>query len=222
MNFNLQTNNLFPVPVTTAQLPKVNVMDFVKTIEFIPYVSGNTSNISITEDNCHLMISKNKQVLDTYSELEQLKENITVAAEKYWREVIGVDTSIRLKIMHSWITQHSPGRHWNRPHYHNSSIFTSTTYLQTAENCGNLIFNKNPHYLNLFPMMVELDYATENFINCKKFTITPTDNLIVFFPSHLEHYTETNNSLLERFALNVDWWFEGIARKNSTGFESIY
>jgi uncharacterized protein (TIGR02466 family) len=221
MNFNLQTNYLFPVPITVAQLPKLDVMDFVNTIEFIPYVSGDVSNITITNDNCHLLISKNKQVLDSYPELAELRQNIFSAAELYWKEVLGVDSTIKLKIMHSWITQHLPG-HWNRPHYHNSSIFTSTTYLQTSENCGDLIFNKNPHHLNLFPMMLELDYAQQNNVNCKNFSITPEPNLIVFFPSHLEHYTETNNSTTKRFALNVDWWFEGLARKNSNGFESNY
>lgn len=219
MDLNLQTNHLFPVPVTTAQMPAVDVMDFVKTIKFIPYASGDNS--STTADNCHLTISQNKQVLDTYPELVELRKNIVTATEQYWREVIGVDSTLDLKIMHSWITRHLPGQ-WNRPHVHNSSVITSTAYLQTADNCGNLIFNKNPHHLNLFPMMIELDYAVVNNTNRKSFSITPRDNLIVCFPSHLEHYTEANNSNTERYAINVDWWFEGLARKNSTGFESIY
>ena len=70
--------------------------------------------------------------------------------------------------------------------------------------------------------MIDIPYHTSNLINTKKFVITPTDNLIVFFPSHLLHESSRNLGTTDRYALNVDYWFEGTLRKNSNGFDSIF
>ena len=49
----MNTNYLFPIPVSTKILPDSNIMDFVNTIEFIPYIGGDGDNIEVTADNCH-------------------------------------------------------------------------------------------------------------------------------------------------------------------------
>jgi hypothetical protein len=67
-----------------------------------------------------------------------------------------------------------------------------------------------------------MDFHTRNMINSKRFSITPRKDLAIFFPGHLNHTTEINNSNETRYALNVDFWFKGTVRKNSNGFESVF
>ena len=220
----MKVEHIFTVPITTSKLPPISkeTVEFAKNIEYIPYAAGDVDQSTLTSDDCDLSISKNKQVLDTYPEFKDLKDSIFAAAYEYWRDVLCVHDSLKIKIRHSWITKHRPGN-WNRPHTHTTSAFTSCVYLQTAENCGNLTIKKDPNYLNLFPSALDFDYHTTNNINCKEYSVTPEDNLIVFFPSHLNHYTGINKSNTDRYTINIDWWFYGISRKGSrAGFESNF
>jgi uncharacterized protein (TIGR02466 family) len=210
----MDTTHLFPVPISTFEIPAISkeIVEFIKEIEYVPWHNS---------DNYYLSISKERQVLDTFKILSPLRENVLKAANQYWHEVICADHSLNLKIRHSWITRHRPGE-WNPAHTHTTSLFTSCTYIQAGNNAGRLILKKDTNYLNLFPSMVDLDYHTNNLINTKKFVITPKDNLTVFFPSHVLHETEANTSNEDRYALNMDYWFEGPVRKNSNGFDTSF
>jgi len=214
LNIFMNTNHLFSIPVSTADLPPIskNIIDFIKQIEYVPWYNAN---------NYYLSISKERQVLDTFKILQPLHHDIMKAANQYWHDVIEADNSINLKIRHSWITRHKPGE-WNPAHTHSTSLFTSCIYFQGNKDSGDLILKKDNNYLNLFPSMIDIPYHTSNLINTKKFVITPTDNLIVFFPSHLLHESSRNLGTTDRYALNVDYWFEGTLRKNSNGFDSIF
>lgn len=210
----MNTTNLFPIPISHTfidSIPK-EVIDFSQAVEYVPWHS---------KENYFLSISKERQVLDVFPEFKDLRKNILAAAEEYWRTVICADYSIDLKIRHSWLTRHYPGE-LNPGHTHTTSLFTGCTYLQTADGCGDLIFKKDTNYLNLFPSMIDLDYHTKNLINTKSFSITPKDNMVVFFPSHLYHETQRNNGTSTRYALNVDFWFSGKVRKKSNGFDADF
>lgn len=205
----MNTVNLFPIPVSTIELPPVgdNIISYVKDLEYEQW-------------NPSLLLSKNHQILDEEI-CKPLKDNLLAAANEYWRTVICADPSVNLTIRHSWVTKHVPGQ-FNSLHTHTTCLFVSSLYLQAPENSGNLILKKDKNYLNLFPSMIDIDFHSSNLINSKDYSITPRNNLAVFFPSHLAHETEINNSEHDRYALNVDYWFEGTVRNNSRGFESKF
>lgn len=205
----LETYNFLPIPITTIQLPTISkeIVDHVKSLEYVPW-------------NGSLQITKEHQVLNL-PHLSALRDEIVGAAERYWREVICADYSTNLVIRHSWVTKHRPGEH-NPAHMHTTSLFVASVYLQAAENCGDIVFFKDNNYLNLFPAVVDMDFHTANMINRKYFSITPKKDMAVFFPCHLNHQTEINNSNEDRYALNVDFWFKGTVRKNSNGFEAEF
>lgn len=206
------TVGIFPTPITTLKHISVTegLLDFVRNLEFIP-AHKNNSTLSMTKEN---------YVLNTFEELKEIKEKILEIANYYWRDVIAVDQSLVPMMKHSWITRHKKGE-FNPPHIHTTSLFSIVTYLQTDNNCGNLVFKKNEHYLNLFPSVVDLDFSSKNLINEKIHSVIPETNLSVCFPSHLNHYTESNSSEKERYSLNVDFWVNGITRKNSN-FPSVF
>jgi uncharacterized protein (TIGR02466 family) len=224
INISMKIEHIFTVPIATAKLPTIpeETVSFAKSIEYIPYAAGDVDQSTLDENVCDLLISKNKQVLDFYPELKDLRDVIYTAACEYWHNDLGVSESLKIRIRHSWITKHRPGN-WNRPHTHTTSTFSSCVYLQTAENCGDLVFRKDTNYLNLFPSALDFDYQLVNNINRKEYSVTPEDSLIVCFPSHLNHYTKSNNSNMDRYTINIDWWFYGISRKGSRGgFQSEF
>lgn len=209
------TINLFPVPISIFESPElpVDTMDFIKNkLEYMPWQS---------KENHYLDISKSFQVLDDFKEFSQLKENTLKTASTYWRDILYVDQSLDIKIKHSWITRHRPGQ-YNRRHIHNNCVFILTTYLDTYENCGNLVFFKNTHYLNLFPAILDIEYHTTNTINCKEYSIVPENNMTVCFPSHLEHEAKVNNSTHNRYCLTVDFFIQGTANDSGRGFQAEF
>jgi uncharacterized protein (TIGR02466 family) len=220
MDNSIETFGLFPIPVTTIQLDPIpeETKNFIKNLEYMPWRSSDNYYKDMGHDKEHyLSISVDRQALDL-PELKDLKDQIMTAAEHYWREVICADYSTNLVIRHCWITRHRKGEK-NPPHIHTTSLFVGSIYVQAPENCGDIIFYKDNNYLNLFPSLIDMDYHNRNLINTKKFSITPRENMAVFFPSHVNHETEINNSDEDRYALNLDFWFEGTVRQNSKGFE---
>jgi uncharacterized protein (TIGR02466 family) len=214
MTNDLETVGLFPIPVSTTYIDPISedIIDFAKSVEYMPWHS---------KENYYLSISKERQVLDTFSQFKELRASVMKAVEQYWREVLCVDNYINLKIRHSWLTRHYPGEQ-NPAHTHTTSLFTCCVYLQTADGCGDIVFKKDTNYLNLFPSMIDLDYRTRNLINSKSYSITPKNNMIICFPSHLQHEALPNMSTTTRYALNMDFWFEGTVRKNSNGFDAEF
>jgi uncharacterized protein (TIGR02466 family) len=216
----LKTVELFPIPVTSIQLAPISkeTKEFIKNLEYVSWRSSDTYYKEIGNKTEHfLSITANRQVLDL-PELKDLKLQVMLAAEKYWHEVICADMSTNLTIRHCWVTRHRQGEK-NPPHIHTTSLFVGTLYLQAPENCGDLVLYKDAHYLNLFPSIIDMDYHTRNLINDSKYSITPKEDMMVFFPSHLNHETGVNTNTEERYALNLDFWFEGTIRKNSKGFD---
>jgi uncharacterized protein (TIGR02466 family) len=219
----IENIGLFPIPISIIDIPEIskNELEAIKQLEFVPWYGSIHYHFNDPDRKPALYISKERQVLSTVPALEKLKNSVMEAAKKYWEEVLGVDPTLNLKFRHSWVTRHRKGEK-NPPHTHTTSLFVGCVYLQVNENSGKLVFKKDTNYLNLFPTVADVDFRISNLINTKSYSIQPRQNSIVFFPSHLEHYTSPNNSDDERYALNVDFWFEGTVRKESGGFESTF
>ena len=79
----------------------------------------------------------------------------------------------------------------NGAHTH-SGIFSGVFYLQTPENCGNLVFC-NP--------AVRSD---GHLIRAKNYSIKPQALACIMFPSWLEHYVEANLSDSKRVSLSFN------------------
>jgi len=219
----IENIELFPIPVSIIDIPTIAQEDinFIKTLTFQPWYGSAHYHFNDPDRKPALFISENRQVLTSLPELINLKDNVLDAAQQYWTEVLGVDSSLKLKFRHSWVTRHRAGEK-NPPHTHTTSLFVGCVYLQVNENSGKLVFKKDTNYLNLFPSLVDVDFVKSNKINAKSYSLQPKQNTIIFFPSHLEHYTTPNDSNDERYVLNVDFWFEGTVRKDSGGFESTF
>jgi uncharacterized protein (TIGR02466 family) len=216
---NVETYNLFPIPVTRIGFDPIdeNTMNFIKSIDY--EVGGAWTiypNNTIQEKN----LSSSKKVLDDYPELTELKKIALDTARIYWDTVICGDENLELEITNSWFTRHFPGE--KKPSHIHAAIFSGTFYLEVSENCGDIIFYKDNNYLNLFPSLIDIDFHTFNLINVKRFRLAPEKNTAVFFPGHLNHEVDANLSDKIRYVLTADYKIKGTTRKDSGGYELHY
>lgn len=85
------------------------------------------------------------------------------------------------------------------PHSHPNRVFSAVYYVKAEKGCGDLVF-MNPNKVvcqNISDDCIK-DY---NFFNATHWKITPEKNLLVIFPSWLEHYVMSNNSGSDRISI---------------------
>ncbi len=85
------------------------------------------------------------------------------------------------------------------PHSHPNRLFSAVYYAKADKDCGNLVF-MNPN--KVVCQNISDDCISEyNFFNASHWKITPEKNLLVIFPSWLEHYVMPNNSGADRISI---------------------
>jgi len=106
--------------------------------------------------------------------------------------------------IHSWVNINKE-RNYNKRHTHlNTSIFLSGVYyLKTPKNCGNIQFY-DPRGA-MMPEMTDHKYFYDSYDHSY---ITPQENLLVFFPSWLEHDVDINTSGEDRISISFNIFVE--------------
>lgn len=85
------------------------------------------------------------------------------------------------------------------PHNHPNRLFSAVYYVKAEDNCGDLIF-MNPN--KLVCQNISDDCITDyNFYNATHWRVRPEKNLLIIFPSWLEHYVDKNMSGTDRISI---------------------
>jgi len=92
---------------------------------------------------------------------------------------------------------------FNKTHDHPGNCFSGSFYVSCGENCGRLCFDNSNNSAWSIPKTTVKEYTP---YNSETYFISPKNNLLVFFPSHLKHYVEPNLSNKDRISIsfNVD------------------
>tara|TARA_B100001996_G_C18628637_1_gene580854 strand:- start:52 stop:702 length:651 start_codon:yes stop_codon:yes gene_type:complete len=177
---NYTTVPLFPSPVIQVQVEE-------DTSELLTY------NEPLTVSNEQIDRYKNKgsdkRVLENYPKTKEILLDIftNVAEEElgYKRRSYAITTS--------WITLSNKGE-GSQLHKHKNSFWSGVYYFQEEypEGTGGILFD-NPN-TDLFDFSFQ-STDIENFNNINSLTCTfhPSPNLLLFFPSYLEHQVMTHN-----------------------------
>jgi uncharacterized protein (TIGR02466 family) len=136
-----------------------------------------------------------KQKRDFYDEelFSEIENNIPKTDKKFPKHRI-----------FSWININGPG-HSNRRHSHvdTSIILSGTYYLQVSENCGLIKFHDpRGHIIQDMP---DTKYYFDGY---SYNTIKPENNLLLFFPSWIEHEVEENKSKEDRVSISFNIFLE--------------
>ena len=102
--------------------------------------------------------------------------------------------SNKFEITTSWFTKSIPGQS-SSSHNHDNCMYSAVLYLQTSENCGNILFKS---FANKRYYLVKNDY---NLYNSTEWEVKPVDGLLVIFPSEIYHQILENKSDTTRYSL---------------------
>ena len=139
-----------------------------------------------------------------------LKQLIDQKVNHFAKQILQV-SNFDFEMHTMWAVKHEPG-HWAFKHSHKNSLISGVLYIDVHPNCGNIIFEKPLHYLNLFPSCFIAHHTQQTIFNSGAFCLEPQNNMIILFPSHLEHYVMPNESGFDRYCIAFDYFMKGEIR----------
>ena len=128
------------------------------------------------------------------SDIDALMDSITEICQEIantWE----IDNTVVMN--HAWANINRK-HDFNHPHYHPNCYFSAIYYVAAEENCGGLVFNRpdlQGHYITT--------YSSAYTEKC--YRINPKSNLLIVFPSYLNHYVEPNLSDTARISIAMNF-----------------
>jgi uncharacterized protein (TIGR02466 family) len=175
------------ISLFSSQLTIVNVKentDYVKSIDF-EFLKTNTYFKSY--------MSKDHKVLNKFPFLKQI---ILDHFYKFAKDTLRYQNNF--KITTSWITEIEG--EYSEFHHHKNSMFSGVYYFdEYSDDSGHIEF-KNPLGCHSDFWLVPDDW---NMANSLSYYIKPHKNLLIFFPSYLEHRICNNKETRRSLAFNI-------------------
>lgn len=133
------------------------------------------------EDSCK--ISKNKNIL---GELDWLNKKIEDKFQQFCDEVMHYENKIG--IINSWFTKTNKNEE-STYHHHSNFMWTGSFYFGNDENYQQKITLKNFN-----PSLLSVPSKEQNIYNSVAWTFTIKNNMVIYFPSELNHMISKNNN----------------------------
>tara|TARA_R100001244_G_C5121276_1_gene123566 strand:+ start:52 stop:681 length:630 start_codon:yes stop_codon:yes gene_type:complete len=102
--------------------------------------------------------------------------------------------SNEFEITTSWATKIVKGQ-GSDYHNHNNCMISGILYLQTDETSGDISFR------DYDTKRYQIHTKESNIFNSTKYRFTPSDRMLLLFPSEVQHKVEENNSDIIRYSL---------------------
>lgn len=142
----------------------------------------------------------NKNILDA-PECKSLKDQILLHIENFMFDQLQVSKAITPVIQNSWVNKHSPGDHAH-VHFHRNSVISGCYYIDALPNAGEIVFQKDKCFNNLFDTTVDMGFDNPmNIFNSTYWPVRPSTADLLLFPSHLAHSVTPNNTDQLRYSL---------------------
>jgi uncharacterized protein (TIGR02466 family) len=187
--------SLFGVPIYTADVAPVSAksINYIVNLPFQEMQNG--------------FITENVTLLDDPNCLE-IRNKILNAFNDYAYNLLKIKPETEFYLTTSWAVKFLPGGSAHE-HTHTNSLFSGTLYLKAAEDTGQITFHKHQKYLNFSSPTISLEFAEQNIFNSSTWSITPTENQIIIFPSNVMHSVDTNNSKDDRISVAFNLFVRG-------------
>jgi hypothetical protein len=195
----MEDKKIVPLFSTPLYISHINLLD--NEINFIK----NTNYLRVELNNGYM--SKNKNILKNKS-LKNLNKQIIEHLNFYKKEIFDISNNINVFVKHSWSMKHIKGDR-SEKHFHENSLISGIIYVKTPEKSGNIIFHKKNSIINDISPLIKLNFNKFNLFNSGAWNLDVKENMIVLFPSYLDHSTEVNESNDERYCLSFDTFLKG-------------
>tara|TARA_R110000822_G_C15067181_1_gene468163 strand:- start:39 stop:629 length:591 start_codon:yes stop_codon:yes gene_type:complete len=137
--------------------------------------------------------------------LEETYSMVITHLENYLSCFEEVENKIKVKLINCWINENYK-HSYNIPHVHPDCTFSGVFYLKTNLNCGKIEFHNGNSIIDFNTKYVELFPNSSDFHSI--YSLLPTNNDLILFPSYLKHGVLENLSDEPRvsisFNLNVN------------------
>lgn len=171
------------------------------------------SNVDISEDELRYIknldyervgadngfMSSEKYLLEQMP-LKKLYKQVVDHIFFHCHENLNVATDLVFELQNSWCMKHSYGD-FAELHTHTNSLLSGIVYMQTDEKSGDLYFQKEKMFQNLFPSTLNIPFGDRNVYNSEAWSFTPKANQIFIFPSHIAHSVTKCLSHKERYCI---------------------
>jgi uncharacterized protein (TIGR02466 family) len=192
---------LWVTPVYLGEIDSAN--SYATALNSFEWVRPEVDNGYITRDinllNDHIFAN--------------LKKEIEHHIDIYTRDICKFNNNVEFYITNSWGVKHQKDD-WAGRHYHVNSLFSGIVYIECDDNSGDLVFYKGTTHKTITPVDLEFEHTEWNMFNSTTHTITPKQNQIVIFPSHVEHSVNNSNNEKDRLALPFNVYFKGSLGKD--------
>jgi len=188
---NYQVTPLFAIPLFTVQLPPLqdSTKKFILQSEYTRFPAGNGYGTA------------SKYYLDQ-PELRTLRIDIMKACSVFLKEVLDVSDQMEFQMTNSWAVKHVKGDE-SGAHVHDNAMLSGVYYVQTDEHSGDIVFQKDKNHHNVFTPTVAVPFNNRNHncFNTDSWMIKPKDNLLILFPSTLDHGVMPSQSNQDRYCV---------------------
>jgi uncharacterized protein (TIGR02466 family) len=195
VDFDYKTKIIFPVPIHHFD---VNVFDEIqdKLIDYA-YKTKKKDPVGNIISNQGGWQSKSFNI---GNESDPLHKILIDCIGNFSKHVVKGDVNF---VVDAWINISKP-KSYNRKHDHPTSDLSGVLWIKCPKECGDIVFESPVSYQT----HAEVESYTEEFINSINyhhgFYFTPTEGVILIFPSHLNHFVQENRSNEDRISVSFN------------------
>lgn len=122
-----------------------------------------------------------------------LEKRLSICSQDYGSSKSPVISNI-------WFNVNNQGAH-NTSHIHTDSFLSGVFYIQSPEDCGDIVFERQSQDQYILGSHVRESTAYSSACQWK---YRPKPNLLIIFPAWVSHYVEINNSELNRVSISFN------------------
>jgi uncharacterized protein (TIGR02466 family) len=196
MDNNFQLHQLWPVPIGTVKLPPLDAETKQALMSHMEV---------ITKPGPNKMADK----LEILNDHPELVARITNEVQKFVHDCLGYSKDAEFFLTNSWVNRQPPGEIVPM-HNHSNSLISATYYLKAAPNCGRIIMHRRKHYDNMFSETVHIPVEHPTPVSAGGWPFEVEEDLLIMFPSNLEHSVEPNQSDEDRYCLAMNFFAAGV------------
>jgi len=149
--------------------------------------------------------------------MPDLKKEIDKHCDNYIRKYLHIQKKIEFYMLNSWVNIHHPNDEAQVNH-HANAMLSGVYYPYVIKNSGNIQFHRAKHK-NLFDISMMMEYDEQSNIVSDRYQLDTYKDMIVIFPSHLEHSVIKNISNADRYSLAFNYFCRGVFGKEEYRLE---
>lgn len=195
---NVQTYSIFPSLITEIKCSNFELYqkDLIKWIDDYK-LKHESDGVVISNDGGWQSKSDFYSDKTFESFLNYIIQNLKEGIEK----ILQSNSSVKLNNM--WINVNNKNDH-NFLHTHGGVDFSGVFWIKIPKNSGDFIFN-SPHEFQEYRMHKSiLPSIASKFNLYSQYYLTPTEGMMVIFPSHIYHRVSKNLSHYNRISISFN------------------